>query len=303
MSSMAGTRAGFIAIVGRPNSGKSTLVNRILDSELSIVTPKAQTTREKVLGILTRDSNQMIFVDTPGIHRARAGGINEYMVKQATAALEDTCQVWYLIDPASQLEHEADVIEVLKDVKVPICVIANKNDLKRVEGSTLFEGVAQRLRSQGQVVHSIKSISAKTGKGIQELIDAGFAGLPESPFYYADIEQLSDRPVRFFVAEKIREQLYLCLGEELPYSCVVEIEKFDETGVIPRIEAVIYVERESQKGMVIGKGGAKIKEIGSRARETTEHFLDKKVFLGLKVKVLTDWTTDGEAMKRLGFGK
>lgn len=301
-------RSGFVAIVGRPNSGKSTLMNQVLGSTLSIVTPKAQTTRERVLGILTEKEGQIVFLDTPGIHKAKVGGINEFMVNEAKQALDAPSCVWYIVDPRSKLEHEKVVIELLKPAKAPVILLMNKSDLfgkfvpeqqvdelqRTLEGALKAEGIEHRLTLR---------IAAQPGLGTQELLSTTWSMMPEGPIYYDDPDQLSDRPTRFFVAEMIREQLFLCLGDEIPYSCGVEIEKFDEKAKPLRIEAVIYVERDSQKGMVVGKGGAKIKEIGQAARATIEKFVGQKIFLGLNVKLLKDWTSDIAAMERMGYKK
>jgi GTP-binding protein Era len=294
-------KSGFIAIVGRPNAGKSTLLNRLLGAKVSIVTPKAQTTRERVLGILTEARGQVVFVDTPGIHRAREGGINEYMVSEAREAVESTAAVWYLVDPKSELEHELAVLEILKGCKAPVTILLNKSDLaaQRPAAEALEPRIVAAARELGIELAPARRISAQTGDGVAELLEEAWSHLPEGPMYYPDPEQLSDRPERFFVAEKIREQLYLQLGDELPYSCAVEIEQFQEEQ--SRIEATIHVERESQKGMVIGKGGLKIKAIGSGARQEIEAFLGKGVFLGLRVKVLKDWTKNAEALRRMGY--
>jgi GTP-binding protein Era len=294
------SKSGFVAIIGRPNVGKSTLLNHLLGSMLSIVTPKAQTTRERVLGILTEKEGQIVFVDTPGIHKAKEGGINEYMVREAREALhpegDSLAAIWYLVDPKSGMEHEAPVVELIAAAlsgrnnvvkKTPLFLIFNKSDLI---SKSLGVHVVQDIR-----------ISAVKGLGTKELLSSTWALLPEGPLYYEDPDQLSDRPTRFFVSEKIREQLLLCLGDELPYSCGVEIEKFDEKAKPPRIEATIFVERESQKGIVVGKGGAKIKEIGQNARKTIEAFLGEHVFLGLKVKLLKDWTRNVETLERMGY--
>jgi GTP-binding protein Era len=300
-------KAGFIAIVGRPNAGKSTLLNSILGAKLSIVTPKAQTTRERVLGILTEKRGQIVFIDTPGIHKAKAGGINEFMVAEAREALEGPSAIWYLVDPTSKLEHEKAVIELIAAApRAPVFVLFNKIDLK---GRTYSGGmideleatVTAELKTRELEVRAVTRVSAQQGKGLKELLAETWTTIPEHPFFYPDEEQLSDRPTRFFVAEKVREQLFRCLGEELPYSCAVEVERFDEEARPPRIEAVIHVERDSQKGMVIGKGGQKIKEIGSNARREVEEFLGHKIFLGLKVDVIKDWTKDAQAMKKLGY--
>ena len=293
-------KSGFIAIIGRPNAGKSTLLNTVLDSELSIVTPKAQTTRERVTGILTQPQGQMVFVDTPGIHKARSGGFNSFMVSEAKEALDSPDLIWYLVDPGSALQHEQAVIDLLKGNTSPLVLLLTKSD--RVDRVPALEAaLIEALQAAGVQPVKVLSISARSGNGIQELMELSWDKLPEGPAFYPDETQISDRPVRFFVAEKIREQVFLKLGEEIPYSCAIQIEKYDEKAVPPRIEAYIHVERESQKGMVIGQGGKKIKEIGTAAREQIEAFLGNKVFLGLQVKVLTEWSRDPELMKRLGY--
>lgn len=300
------TKVGYIAIIGRPNSGKSTLLNGILGSEISIVTPKAQTTRERVLGILTREKGQIVFIDTPGIHQAKKGGLNQYMVTQAQEALESPDLIWYLVDPFSTLKHESLVIQLLEKSKAPIFLLMNKMDyLKKSLSASVVErlekSLVQELSSKNIQLKEILRISALSAHENIKLVEDSWKYLPEGPLFYSDSEQLSDRPLRFFVAEKIREQLFHLLGEEIPYSCAVHIDQFDESKRIPHIEATIFVERESQKGMVIGKGGKKIKEIGQLARNEIEDFISQHVFLGLKVKVLKDWSRDSEALKRLGF--
>lgn len=295
-------KSGFIAIIGRPNAGKSTLLNQVTGSEISIVTPKAQTTRDRVLGILTEKRGQIVFIDTPGIHRAKEGGINEYMVGEAKQALEAPSLIWYLLDPYSELKHEQAVIELLnltaqKDVS--IFLVLNKVDKKSNE--PLVKAIEEELKNKGFKKVNLNRISARSGLGVVQLVEASWSLLAEGPFYYPDSEQLSDRPTRFFVAEMIREQLLLQLGEEVPYSCAVEIESFKENLPVPRIEAVIYVERPSQKAIVIGAKGSKIKSIGQAARKKAEQFLEKKIFLGLQVKVLPDWTRDAETLRRMGY--
>lgn len=304
------TRAGFVAIAGRPNAGKSTLLNRVVGGEVSIVTPKAQTTRERVLGILTEKGRQIVFVDTPGIHRAREGGINAYMVDEAREALQDTSAIWYLVDPRSEVQHETVVLEILRAAlrrgAAPIFLVINKADLCErpplsVQRASLREQIENAARGMGIEFKAVFEVSARTGAGVEALLTQTWELVPESPFYYEDPDQLSDRPVRYFVAEKVREQLLLRLGEEVPYSCAVEIESFDERANPPRIEAVIHVERDSQKGIVIGKGAQKIKEIGQAARERIEDFLGGRVHLGLRVKVLPEWSRDPQRLERLGY--
>jgi GTP-binding protein Era len=317
---MAGPKSGFIAIVGRPNAGKSTLLNQILGTKISIVTPKAQTTREKVLGIFTDDHGQIVFVDTPGIHKAREGGFNEFMVSQARDALAGSDHssgtsgapslVWYLVDPKSGLEHETAVLEILKGCPAPVMILMTKADLisganNRAMTLKLGETIAEKARAEGiKVIEGpmgVRAISSERDKGVEELMNDSWGFIEEGPLYYPDEEQLSDRPTRFFIGEKIREQLFLKLGEEIPYSCAVEIESFNEKTKPPRIEATIHVERESQKGIVIGKGGQKIKEIGQAARKEAEEFLGYQIHLGLQVKLLKDWSRNAEALKRLGY--
>lgn len=300
-------KSGFVAIVGRPNVGKSTLLNELLGSMLSIVTPKAQTTRERVLGILTEKVGQIVFVDTPGIHKAKDGGINEFMVSEAREALNGPSVIWYLVDPKSGMEHEKPVVDMIvrSAKKVPVFLIFNKLDLIskiKDEAVLVFQKLLyDAMKEAGLTVQAEMRISALKKIGTKELLEQTWALMPEGPLYYEDPDQLSDRPTRFFVSEKIREQLLLKLGDELPYSCGVEIDSFDEKAKPPRIEATIYVERESQKGIVVGKGGAKIKEIGQSARKTIEEFLGEHIFLGLKVKLLKDWTRDKQSMERMGY--
>jgi GTP-binding protein Era len=301
-------KSGIIAIAGRPNSGKSTLLNRVMSTELSIVSPKAQTTRERVLGILSEKEGQIVFIDTPGIHNAKDGGINEFMMNEVREALEGASAIWYLVDPSSAIYHESRVIELLKAAgNVPVFLIFNKMDLNKSDEATQLnlvrfeEEIRQKAVESGLTVRSVHQISALKGKGVGELLAQTWSILPEGPALYPDEEQLSDRPVKFFVAEKIRQQLLRQLGEEVPYSCAVKVETFKENVKPVRIEASIFVERDSQKSIVIGAAGSKIKAIGTAARGDIEEFLDQKIFLGLQVKVLKDWSRDKNRLKDLGY--
>lgn len=296
-------KSGFVAIAGRPNSGKSTLLNALLKSKISIVTPKAQTTRERVHGILTSKEGQIVFIDTPGIHKAKEGGINEFMMSEVHAALDSPDLIWYIVDPASALKHEAVVIDLIAKTKSPFLLILNKADLKRSinEIPSIERELNKEFELRGIKPEAVLKISAYKKRGLTELMQVTWKQLKPGPFHFSDEDQLSDRPTRYFVSEKIREQLFLKLGEELPYSCAIQIEKFQENTKPPRIEAVIHVERDSQKGMVIGASGKKIKEIGTAAREEIEDFLGGKVFLGLNVKVLKDWSKNPEHLKQLGY--
>ena len=298
-------KSGCVAIIGRPNVGKSTLINRLLGTAVSIVTPKAQTTRDRVLGILTEpEKGQLVFIDTPGIHRAKEGGLNQVMVREAQDALEGPDLVWYLLDPSSAPEHEKGVLELLKGVQAPIYLILNKSDAKYFD-SERNDQFLERLRAEGESLglkfEKTFQISAKRGDCVEELVNASWEKIPVGEMLYPDPDQISDRPIRFFVAEKIREQLLMCLGEEVPYCCAVEIVNFNENSKPVRIEAVIHVERDSQKGIVIGKGGSKIREIGQNARAQIEEFLGTPIFLGLQAHVLKDWSRDARSLERLGY--
>lgn len=304
-------KSGFVAIIGRPNAGKSTLLNTILGVRVSIVTPKAQTTRERVLGILNEKEGQIVFVDTPGIHRAKDGGINAFMMEEARVALEEPTVIWYLLDPSSAVKHEQSVTELLAKSKAPVFLLMNKMDVVRgnewkEKTYAFLKEMEQELKSIGVNVVQALGISAVDGTDVSNILGETWKLLSEGPLFYPDEEQISDRPMRYFAGEKIREQLLLQLGEELPYSCAVEIEKFEDPKAgakkpITRIEAMIHVERESQKGMVIGKKGAKIKEIGQAARQEIETFIGGPVFLGLRVRVNKDWSRNKEALKRMGY--
>ena len=304
-------KSGFVAIIGRPNSGKSTLINSVLGQQISIVSCKAQTTRDQVLGILTEKEGQMIFVDTPGVHKAKEGGINHYMVNQVREALKNPQVIWYLVDPASRLPHETAVLDLLAKTSAPVFILLNKYD-QTIKKEVRFPlpvavfdeleiSLTQAMTERGIKILGTRRISALSKDGLSELLAETWSQLPVGEPYYPDPEQVSDRPTRFFVAEKIREQLFHLLGDEVPYSCAVEIVLFNEEAKPPRIEAVIHVERESQKGIVIGQGAKKIKEIGQAARKEIEEFLGEQIFLGLKVKLLADWSRDGTALEKMGY--
>ncbi|MBS1961476.1 MAG: GTPase Era [Bdellovibrionales bacterium] len=296
-------KSGFVAIAGRPNAGKSTILNALLGTNLSIVSSKAQTTREAVNGVLTEEEGQIVFVDTPGIHRAKDGGINAYMMAEVRTALSAPDLVWYLVDPDSAPKHELAVLEILERTKSPVFLILNKSDRPGATEKIKPLEIAMQaaMKERGIDLRGTYRLSALKRRGVETLLSATWELLPVGPFHYADEDQISDRPTRFFVAEKIREQLFTKLGEELPYACAIGIDKFDENSKPVRVEATIYVERESQKGMVIGAKGAKIKDIGMHARHQIDKFLDTKVFLGLNVKVLKDWSKDPERMRQLGY--
>jgi GTP-binding protein Era len=300
-------KSGLVVLLGRPNVGKSTLLNAVLQEEISIVTPKAQTTRDQVRGILNEERGQIVFIDTPGVHKAREGGINAYMIQEVKKALDGPDLVLYLIDPASKDTAEQLLLDQLKLANAPAVIIINKSDqrLKRPEQFVWLEKWVNHCRAELEgtkcTLLGVSEIAAVDGTGVDELITAIFNRLPEGEPLFPDTEILTDRSTRFVVAELIRKQLFMKLGDELPYSCAVEIEAFKEKQKPVEIHAMIYVERDSQKGIVIGAGGKKIKEIGTEARKEIESLLDEKVRLELRVKVMEGWTSESNKMKHLGY--
>jgi GTP-binding protein Era len=290
-------RAGFAAIVGRPNVGKSTLLNRLLGHKLAIVSDKPQTTRNRILAVLNRPGGQIVLLDTPGIHKPMHR-MNERMVQTAMASLSHVDLAVLVID-ASEPAGKGDVfvVEALKRRRLPTLVALNKID--RVEKPRLLPAI-DRLRG----LHDFREIvplSALTGDNVELLAERVLAHLPEGERLYPE-EFLTDLPERFFVAEMIREQILQRTRQELPYATGVVIEAFREEGELVRIQAAILVERDSQKAIVIGKGGAMLKAIGSAARREIEAFLGSRVFLGLFVKVRADWREDPRALDTLGVG-
>lgn len=289
------TRAGHVALIGLPNAGKSSLLNRVLGTKLSIVTPFAQTTRERVVGIDTRDGAQLIFLDTPGIvdpayllHHAMAGAVEE--------AMRDADVVVLLLDasrPPPELAPE--VMESLRALGERLLVVVNKSD---VAASGRLEELQRWSRER--LDRTAEPISAETGAGVEELRGRIASRLPESPYLFPD-EELSTQSLRFFAAELIRETAFELYQEEIPYSIATKIEEFREESSPIVIRATIYVERESQKRIVIGQKGAAIRELGIRSRAKIESFLEAHVFLELWVKVLPRWRKDPLELGRLGF--
>lgn len=289
------TRAGLVALVGRPNVGKSTLMNALIGEKLSIVTSRSQTTRERVLGILTEGGVQMIFVDTPGLLEPRYL-LHESMVGEAVAAVEDADVVLLLLDPTRE-DAPADgvALEKLKARGGAVRVAINKVDIGQAPD-------VDRLAEWSRTVLGAEPhrISAEDGTGLESLREELAAGLPVSPYLYPE-EDLAAQPVRFFVAELVRETIFEEYGQEIPYSTVVGIEEYRESEDPVYIRANIYVERGSQKGILIGKGGHAIKRLGSRARSKIEAFTGTRVYLDLWVKPLPGWRKKADALRRLGY--
>lgn len=290
--------AGYIAIVGRPNVGKSTLLNRILGQKLSITSRKPQTTRHRILGVKNQNDVQFVYVDTPGLHHHANRALNRYMNRAALNALHDVDVVIFMVDARRWNSQDQWVLEHLANVRVPVILAINKIDQLPDKQALLpfLEDVAERAK-----FYEIIPISAKNGDQISVLEQCVRTCLPEQPAFFPE-DQLTDRSDRFVAAEMVREKLMRLLGEELPYSITVTIDAYEEDEHIDRIAAIIWVEKPSQKGIVIGEGGERLKKVGQKAREDLEKYLDKKVFLKLWVKVKGGWSDDEKLLQQLGYG-
>jgi len=296
-------RAGFAAIVGRPNVGKSTLLNRLLGQKVAIVSPKPQTTRSRILGVVTRPGAQVAFLDTPGLHSAR-GGLNARMVQQALQTLNDADAALFLIEAGSPAIDGATrkALDQVKAANKPTLLVINKIDaLPRAQLLPLID----RWRREHEWTE-VYPLSALTGENVDGLLDAVVRHLPEGPALFPD-EVWTDVPERDLAAELVREQILQQTEQEVPYSAAVVVEEFDESERevgprgLTRISATVLVERDSQKAILIGRGGARLKQIGTRAREQIEKLLGCKVFLQLHVKVEKDWTQTARGLRRAGY--
>lgn len=289
-------RSGFVTIVGRPNAGKSTLLNAIIREKVSIVSKKAQTTRNTVRGVANLPDGQIVFMDTPGIHRGK-GLLSGFMLKEAASSLDSADAVVYITEADKEVSVDDElVIDMLKRVKAPVCLVINKID--KVDKRELLP--LMRRYSGLYDFKEIMPVSALKNDGVEALVETLKGLLPEGPKYFPDA-LFTDQPERFIVAEMIREKIFLFTKEEIPYSSAVVIERFKEGERLVSITAVINVERESQKGIVIGKAGAMLKKIGTAARADIERILGQKVFLELLVRVEKDWTKKPDAMKGFGY--
>ncbi len=289
-------KAGYVAILGRPNVGKSTLLNQMLKFKLSIVTPKPQTTRKRVLGILNGEHYQIIFIDTPGIIEPRYN-LQKVMMKYVRNAMEDADVLLYMVDASRSTEELEAVKERIKPVGKPVILAVNKVD--RVRKDILLPMMDQYRKIYPFA--AIVPISALKNDGLDRLLQEIVQLLPASPPYYPS-DYITPEQERFFVAEIIREKIFLLYGEEIPYSTHVEIEEFKERPEQKDyIRAIIYVEKPSQKGILIGKQGQALKKVGQYAREEIEAFLRRPVYLELFVKVNEDWRKKDTKLRRLGF--
>jgi len=292
-----GFRFGYVALVGRPNVGKSTFLNQVLGQKVSIVTHKPQTTRQRIAGIKTTEQGQVVYLDTPGIHAASGRALNRYMNRVARAACRDAELVLFLVEAGQWTRQDSQVADSLRQSEVPVCLVVNKVDLvpDKAELLAWLSGV-----TEGRDFQRVFLVSALAGDGVADVERHVLATLPFSmPFY--DEDQITDRSERFLAGELLREALTLRLHQELPYSLAVEIEQFRREAGLVRIGAVIWVERDSQKQIVIGKGGKALKQVGAEARRAMEELFGEKVFLQTWVKVARDWTRSDKTLERMGF--
>lgn len=287
-------QAGFVSIIGKPNVGKSTLMNALVGEKLSIITPKAQTTRHRILGIVNEDNYQIVFSDTPGIIKPRYG-LQDSMMSSVKGALTDADLLLFVTD-INEAHDENDVLEKILNTTIPIIVLINK-----IDNATQGEVDEKTAYWQEKLnPKHVFAISALHRYNIDGLLDTVLQFLPEHPAYY-DKEDLTDRTQKFFVSEIIREKIFNNYQKEIPYSTEVIIKSYKEEETITRISAEIIVERDSQKNILIGKGGSMLKKVGTEARKDIEKFLDQKVFLETFVKVLPDWRSKKNYLKSFGY--
>jgi GTPase len=291
-----GSRCGTIAVVGRPNVGKSTLLNALVGQKVSITSAKPQTTRYRISGVLTRPGIQYVFVDTPGFQTRHGGPLNRLLNRAVRGALA-AVDVVLLVVEAGRFDDDDREVSALLPAGVPVLLVANKSDRLPDPGRMLpFLARVAKAYAFAAVV----PVSAARERNLAELLRLIAGYLPEQPPLF-DADALTDRSERFLAAELVREKLFRLLGEELPYGCAVTIDHFEEEGRLRRIHAAIVVDKDNHKAMVIGKDGAKLKAVATAARRDMEKLFGGKVFLEIWVKVRRDWTQDGTALRRLGY--
>lgn len=291
------TYCGYVAIVGRPNVGKSTLLNHLLGTKVSITARKPQTTRHRILGILTENETQIVFVDTPGIHSKAKQALNRYMNAAADYAIHDVDLILFVIDVHQFNQDDILALEKIKSANIPTICIINKVD--RVKNKQDLLPLIEDLKAKMNF-EALIPVSAKTGENTNKLIPTIQTYLPQGPHFFPE-DQITDRPIRFMISEIIREKLFRETGQELPYGLTIEIEKMKREKKVMHIAALILVEKKSHKQIVIGNKGERLKSVGSKARKDIEKLIDEKVFLQLWVKVRSGWADDERALKSLGY--
>lgn len=294
-------RAGHVAVLGRPNVGKSTLVNALVGAKVSIVSPRPQTTRHRLLGIASFPEGQLLLVDTPGIHREQKRAMNRLMNRAARGALEGVDAALLVVRAGQWDDEDTLAYDALRDAGLPVILVVNQVD--RITDKTKLLPYLAKV-SEGRDFAGVHPVSALKRSGLEALVKSVLAQLPEQPPLYAE-DEITDKSQRFLAGELVREQLMRQLGEELPYATTVEIERFVEEpspkGVLLRIGAVIWVEREGQKLIVIGKGGERLREIGTKSRLQMERLFGAKVFLETWVRVREGWSDDEAALRAFGY--
>ena len=293
-------RSGFVGIVGRPNVGKSTLLNAILGEKIAITTDKPQTTRNTIRGIYTRmdEGLQMVFIDTPGIHKPR-NKLGEYMTDAALGTFQEGDAIIFIVDsPLEKGPGDRYILDLLKDVATPKFLVINKIDEMMPDE---FEAIYRTYEEMG-IFRQVLGISALKGTHVEQLISSVAECMEEGPMFFPE-DMITEDPVRFIASEIIREKILMYMEDEIPHGVAVEIEEFQEEENLTRIGAVIYCERKSHKGMIIGKGGRKLKGIGKSAREELEALLGTKVFLQTWVKVRENWRDSNIALSNFGYGE
>lgn len=288
-------KSGFVNIIGNPNVGKSTLMNQLVGEKLSIITSKAQTTRHRIMGVVSGEDFQIVYSDTPGILKP-SYKLQESMMKFVTGALTDADVILFVTDTVEETDRAAEILQKLKKTSIPVIVVVNKVDLSN---PTALEALVEKWHTELPEAR-IVPVSAKESFNIEPLFQTILDLLPEGPAYYPK-DTLTDKTLRFFASEIIREKILKFYDKEIPYSCEIAIDTYKEELTIDRISATIYVSRDSQKGIVIGHKGEKLKKVGRAAREDMEAFLDKKVFLQLYVKVNDDWRNNDRELRRFGY--
>lgn len=289
-------KSGFVALIGRPNVGKSTLLNFLVGQKVAIMSPQPQTTRNKISGIYTDDQEQIVFIDTPGIHKPK-NKLDDFMDKSSYSALDEVDVVLFMVEPEPAGKGDQYIAELLKKIKNPVFLVINKID--KVHPNKLLS-IIDSYKNLGDFAE-IVPISASQGNNVSELIKTIAKYLPEGPQFY-DADQLTDRPEYFIVAELIREQVLKLTHEEVPHATAVVVDRMrDHEGGKLQIEATIYVERPGQKGIIIGKKGQMLKQIGIAARQEIEALLGEKVNLRLWVKVQKNWRSDPAFLKSIGY--